>query len=35
MRYTGNPDKKNSLTALVGKGLTFDSGGYSIKPETV
>lgn len=32
MRYTGNPDKKNSLTALVGKGLTFDSGGYSLKP---
>ncbi|MDI3504192.1 MAG: leucyl aminopeptidase [Candidatus Cloacimonadota bacterium] len=32
MRYNGNPDKKNKLTALVGKGLTFDSGGYSLKP---
>lgn len=32
LRYNGNPDKKNALTALVGKGLTFDSGGYSLKP---
>jgi leucyl aminopeptidase len=32
MRYSGNPDKKNQLTALVGKGLTFDTGGYSLKP---
>lgn len=32
MRYMGNPDKKHQLTALVGKGLTFDSGGYSLKP---
>lgn len=31
MKYMGDPtsDKK---TALVGKGLTYDSGGYSIKP---
>ena len=32
MRYNGNPDKKHQLTALVGKGLTFDSGGYCLKP---
>ena len=32
MRYNGNPDKKSKLTALVGKGLTYDTGGYSIKP---
>ena len=32
MRYNGNPDKKQALTALVGKGLTFDSGGYCLKP---
>ncbi|MHB9146201.1 MAG: leucyl aminopeptidase [Symbiobacteriia bacterium] len=31
MRYKGNPDSKKTL-ALVGKGLTFDSGGISIKP---
>ena len=32
MRYMGNPDQKHELTALVGKGLTFDTGGYCIKP---
>ncbi|MDD3103724.1 MAG: M17 family peptidase N-terminal domain-containing protein, partial [Candidatus Cloacimonetes bacterium] len=32
MRYNGKPDKKSPLTALIGKGLTFDTGGYSIKP---
>lgn len=32
MRYLGNPDKKNQLTALVGKGLTYDTGGYCLKP---
>ncbi|HRX77015.1 MAG TPA: leucyl aminopeptidase, partial [Candidatus Cloacimonadota bacterium] len=31
MRYNGNPDNKHQLCALVGKGLTFDSGGYSLK----
>lgn len=31
MRYRGNPDSKEVL-ALVGKGLTFDSGGLSLKP---
>jgi leucyl aminopeptidase len=32
MRYNGIPDKKSSKTAIIGKGLTFDTGGYSIKP---
>jgi leucyl aminopeptidase len=31
MRYNGNPDKRQELVALVGKGLTYDSGGYCIK----
>jgi len=31
MTYKGNPDSQEKL-ALVGKGLTYDSGGYSLKP---
>jgi leucyl aminopeptidase len=31
MRYQGDPSSKETL-ALVGKGLTFDSGGISLKP---
>lgn len=31
MKYTGDPTAKNTL-ALVGKGVTFDSGGISLKP---
>jgi len=31
MRYHGNPDPKAKTIALVGKGLTYDSGGYCIK----
>lgn len=31
LRYTGDPSSKE-LLALVGKGITFDSGGISIKP---
>ncbi|MCR1900040.1 leucyl aminopeptidase [Irregularibacter muris] len=31
MNYKGNPNSEIKL-ALVGKGLTYDSGGYSIKP---
>lgn len=31
MKYMGDPDSSD-ITALVGKGLTYDSGGYSIKP---
>lgn len=31
MTYNGDPDSDKKV-ALVGKGLTYDSGGYSIKP---
>ncbi|MCB5225043.1 MAG: leucyl aminopeptidase [Candidatus Cloacimonadaceae bacterium] len=31
MHYNGNPDPKAQTVALVGKGLTYDSGGYCIK----
>ena len=31
MRYMNRPDHKETL-ALVGKGLTYDSGGYALKP---
>ena len=31
LRYNGDPSSKE-LLALVGKGITFDSGGISIKP---
>jgi len=32
LEYRGAPDKKAAPVALVGKGVTFDSGGISIKP---
>lgn len=32
MRYFGDDANKNDVLGLVGKGLTYDSGGYSIKP---
>lgn len=32
MRYFGDEENKEDVTALVGKGLTFDTGGYSLKP---
>ena len=31
LKYTGNP-ASTQMTAFVGKGVTFDSGGISIKP---
>lgn len=31
MRYQGNPDAKNKTIGLIGKGVTYDSGGYCIK----
>lgn len=34
MRYFGDKDNKENVLGLVGKGLTYDSGGYSIKPTT-
>ncbi|MGL5615885.1 MAG: leucyl aminopeptidase [Sarcina sp.] len=32
MRHMGDPENKDKRLALVGKGLTFDTGGYSLKP---
>lgn len=32
MRYFGDKHNKKDVLGLVGKGLTYDSGGYSIKP---
>jgi leucyl aminopeptidase len=32
MRYFGDENKKDDVLGLVGKGVTYDSGGYSIKP---
>lgn len=32
MRYFGNPNDAQNILGLVGKGLTYDSGGYALKP---
>ncbi len=32
IEYKGNPDKNAKPIVLVGKGLTFDAGGISLKP---
>lgn len=32
MRYFGDKKNESKILGLVGKGLTYDSGGYSIKP---
>ena len=32
LRYTGDPDDQSNNLGLLGKGITFDSGGISIKP---
>ena len=32
LRYRGDPSDEENALALVGKGITFDSGGISIKP---
>ena len=32
MRWNGSKDKRAAPVALIGKGVTFDSGGLSIKP---
>ncbi|QCI21660.1 leucyl aminopeptidase [Buchnera aphidicola (Hyadaphis tataricae)] len=34
IKYSGNNNINNITIALVGKGVTFDSGGISIKPST-
>ncbi len=31
MRYNGSPDRHTETIGLIGKGLTYDSGGYCIK----
>lgn len=31
MHYSGNPDSQE-ITGLVGKGVTYDTGGYCLKP---
>jgi len=31
LRYYGDKKNKNSVLGLVGKGITFDSGGYNLK----
>ena len=33
LRYRGNPES-NKILGFVGKGLCYDSGGYSLKPST-
>ena len=32
MKYEGDKDNPNDSIALIGKGITFDSGGLSLKP---
>lgn len=32
MRYFGDKNNKSEILGLVGKGLTYDTGGYSLKP---
>lgn len=32
LTYNGDPKNKNEILGLVGKGITFDTGGYSLKP---
>ncbi|XP_041642224.1 cytosol aminopeptidase [Cheilinus undulatus] len=32
LHYNGSPDSKQAPLLLVGKGITFDSGGISLKP---
>eukprot|EP01017_Pseudomicrothorax_dubius_P009191 TRINITY_DN13081_c0_g1_i1.p1 TRINITY_DN13081_c0_g1~~TRINITY_DN13081_c0_g1_i1.p1 ORF type:complete len:527 (+),score=105.26 TRINITY_DN13081_c0_g1_i1:60-1640(+) len=32
LQYKGNPDQAEDITAILGKGLCFDSGGLNIKP---
>nr|WP_207554688.1 leucyl aminopeptidase family protein [Staphylococcus sp. 191] len=34
LEYYGDPDNSDQVVALVGKGITYDSGGYTIKTRT-
>lgn len=31
MRYMGNPEDNKNIVGLIGKGITFDAGGYCVK----
>src|SRR6185312_7746749 len=32
LRYLGDKKNRKNVLGLVGKGITFDSGGYDLKP---
>jgi leucyl aminopeptidase len=32
VKYEGNPEARDTVIALVGKGVTFDTGGLNLKP---
>ena len=32
LKYFGNPQEKTKVSVVLGKGITFDTGGYSLKP---
>lgn len=32
LKYFGNPSASKKVTVVLGKGITFDTGGYSLKP---
>ena len=34
LEWNGNPSSKSPPIGLVGKGVTFDTGGYSLKPSS-
>ncbi len=34
LEWNGNPRSKKAYLGLVGKGVTFDTGGYSLKPSS-
>ena len=34
LRYFGDKKNKKNVLGLVGKGITFDSGGYNLKPSS-
>lgn len=34
LEYKGNAQNRDDILGLVGKGITFDSGGYSLKPSS-
>ncbi|MCL2616997.1 MAG: hypothetical protein FWD96_05065 [Defluviitaleaceae bacterium] len=32
LRHLGDPENPENITAIIGKALTFDTGGYNLKP---